>query len=431
MTEPIPTQPPSNQPPLGPPPLAPRYPANHGPVQESKQPSSRRWALLVLAAVTSIAAVGAATPSIVNATQGDGHSASHALQTDQDLDLADVTLGDLASELEDLGLDLVVTPSPQNWITSQLDDSYDEYEDGYDTDQVDPLAEMTEEEIDALSDEEFFALLEEAGIDIWSEDAEWDEDAYGEDSWDENDTEWDDSEDSWDEDETEASADAETPLATFDVVGGKLVDSGANTERFDQANAIWNRFARIVPASERTMVNGFELMSAEYGGAHVYADENDPTKWILGVDSAMSGSELDFVLVHEFGHLLTLKASEVPPSSSDGSCPTFDPGEGCALSQSTLAEFVAAFWPQSLQDELEQLHEAGDWDALDAFYTTNMDSFVSDYATTNPVEDLAETFTEFVLKDRPEGSSIADQKVQMLWADQDMVTLRGEIRSRL
>ncbi len=391
--------------------------------------SRRRWALLALAAVTSIAAVGAMTPSLVNATQGSSHSPSHALQTDQGLDLAEVRLGDLATELEDLGLDLVVTPTPENWVGSELDETYvDPYDDesyGEDTyddfggDETDPFAGMTDEEIEALSDEDFFELLEQAGIDTWSDEF-WDEGYTDEDSRDED--EWD---------ETDSQADSESPVATFSVVDGKLIDSGADSTQLGQANAIWNRFTQIIPAGERTMVSGFELMSPEYGGAHVYADEDDPTKWILGVDGAMSGEELDYVLVHEFGHLLTLKASEVPPGSDDGSCPTFDPGEGCALNQSTLAEFVAAFWPQSLQDELAELNESGDWEALDAYYNENADSFVTDYAMTNAVEDLAETFTEFVLKGRPEGNTIAERKVQMLWADQAMVSLRAEIRSRL
>jgi hypothetical protein len=59
------------------------------------------------------------------------------------------------------------------------------------------------------------------------------------------------------------------------------------------------------------------------------------------------------------------------------------------------------------------------------------DQFVTDYAATNPAEDLAETFTIFVTEDRPTGDTIADQKVQLLWADADLVELRAQIRSAL
>ncbi len=421
MTEPIPTQPSSDPTSFGPPPLGQPSLPSHTPNQGAKRSARKRSALLILAAVTSISAVGAVTPSIVNAVHGQGQPLTHALQTDRGSDLADMRLGDLADELETLGLDLVFTPSPENWIGSELEQDnsetseYDDYEEGsgdsYGTDEVDPFAGMTDEEIDALSDEEFFTILG---------DSEWNESFEEGDDWDDSDSQ---DSDSYNEDDT--------LLASFKVVDGKLVSSDASAEQLEQANTIWDRFTQIIPASERTMLNTFELMSADYGGAHVYADEADPTKWIMGVDNSMVGDDLDYVLIHEFGHLLTLKASEVPPSSDDGSCPTINPGEGCALSQSTLAEFVAAFWPQSLQDELRSLHEADDWDGLDAYYADNADSFVTDYAMSNAVEDLAETFTEFVLKDRPAGNTIADQKVQMLWADQDMVSLRAEIRSRL
>ena len=414
MSEPIPNQPPTTPPTFEP-----------DPTKTTKGYSRRRLALLTLAAVTSVAAVGAAVPSIVSASRTGQASSNpgsgHSLQTDQKLDLSDIELGELADELESLGLELTITPTPLQRIESELDESdtasagSDEDQEPSDADQVDPFEGMTDEEIDALSDEEFFDLLDQAGVgtieDGDLEDGGWDQ--------------------SQSEDESSsASNDSEIPLASFTVNNGSLATSSASPEQSAQAQAIWNRFAEIIPAAERPMVSAFELMAEEYGGAHVYADEDDPTKWILGVGLGMEGDELDYVLIHEFGHLLTLKASEVPPGDN-GSCPTYDPGEGCALSQSTLAEFVAAFWPESQRDELERLNESGDWDALDAFYAANADSFVSDYATTNPVEDLAETFTEFVLKDRPQGSTIADQKVRMLWSDQVMVSLRSEIRSRL
>ena len=52
--------------------------------------------------------------------------------------------------------------------------------------------------------------------------------------------------------------------------------------------------------------------------------------------------------------------------------------------------------------------EARYYGALDDFWRQNQDSFVTDYAATNPGEDLAETFTVFVLSPRPTGDRIAD-----------------------
>ncbi len=275
---------------------------------------------------------------------------------------------------------------------------------------------MTDAEIDALSDEEFFRLLEEAGVE-----PEWfdDDDRSGED----NDGAVDDHGDHQHGGEDE-------PLGTAKIDGDRIDTTGLSSEVADQATAIWSRFAELIPADQRQMVVGFELMGESYQGAHVYPDDDDPTTWILGVGLGL-GQDQDYVLIHEFAHLLTLQAKEVPPSDDAGGCTTYHTGEGCALRGSTMAEFVERFWPKEMQDELEELYEDGDEDEIFAFYQERSDQFVTDYAATNPGEDLAETFTHFVIEDRPTGDTIADQKIQLLWADPDLVELRTQIRSAL
>ncbi|MFT7597665.1 MAG: hypothetical protein ACI8TP_000585 [Acidimicrobiales bacterium] len=92
-----------------------------------------------------------------------------------------------------------------------------------------------------------------------------------------------------------------------------------------------------------------------------------------------------------------------------------------------MAEFVQKFWPQRQIDEINRLQETEDYDGLEAFYEAHRDDFVADYATTNPAEDLAETFANFVLGVRPTGNTIADQKVNLPWSDSAMVGLRTQI----
>ena len=65
------------------------------------------------------------------------------------------------------------------------------------------------------------------------------------------------------------------------------------------------------------------------------------------------------------------------------------------------------------------------------FYERNRDAFVTDYAASNPAEDLAEVFATFVTEPRPTGSTTADRKVELLWADPELVELREQIRARL
>ena len=223
---------------------------------------------------------------------------------------------------------------------------------------------------------------------------------------------------------------------TFPVDGDKIDLSQAESDEIRaEAQQVWDRFVDLIPANQRQMVSGFELDNSDGAGGYVYPDESDPTKWILGMaPSGLSQTDVDYVLIHEFAHLLTLQAKEVPPADGDTdpeSCPTYFTGEGCALSGSLMSEFVQQFWPVEQQELIEQLTYDEDWDGLDRFYDEHRDDFVTDYATTNPAEDLAETFAHFVLEDRPDGDTIADQKVQMLWDDPTLVDLRDEIRSKL
>lgn len=70
---------------------------------------------------------------------------------------------------------------------------------------------------------------------------------------------------------------------------------------------------------------------------------------------------------------------------------------------------------------------AGYRTALDEFYANHREQFVSPYAATNPREDIAESWTEFILRPKPSGTSIADQKVLFFYEFPELVQAREEI----
>ena len=80
---------------------------------------------------------------------------------------------------------------------------------------------------------------------------------------------------------------------------------------------------------------------------------------------------------------------------------------------------------------LAELDQSSDrfWDGLDEFERKYGDRFVTEYAMTDPAEDMAETFMVFVLQDRPGGTGIADQKLLFFWDYPELVELRSEIRA--
>ena len=208
------------------------------------------------------------------------------------------------------------------------------------------------------------------------------------------------------------------PLATFQVVGDRIVGRTVSATNFREANAIWTRFVELIPADRRTMVSQFELQSSDYDGAYVYR-RSGRTTWALGVQAGME--DLDLVLVHEFGHLLTLNSTEFVDVSSRKCTTYFSEGDGCARTASVAERFVGEFWDD------EMIREAiSDDNQLAAEYPSE---FVDDYAATNPTEDMAETFATFVLTGRPSGDSVADDKIWFFWSDADMVALRAQIRA--
>ncbi len=224
------------------------------------------------------------------------------------------------------------------------------------------------------------------------------------------------------------------PLAVFDVRGDELVGGTDDAEVVGRATAVWGRFVELIPPEQRRMLAGFELMDRKYDGAHVYPTDDDPTRWVLGVAEGLGG-DLDMTLIHEWGHLVTLKASEVPPNVYASGCRTYFTGEGCANPDSTFARFVDVFWPQALVDEANLVYALDDEDeyfeALDDFLVDHQGEFVTEYAASNPGEDLAETIAVFVLTDRPVDTTVSDQKVLFLWNDPNFVTLREQIRACL
>ena len=70
-------------------------------------------------------------------------------------------------------------------------------------------------------------------------------------------------------------------------------------------------------------------------------------------------------------------------------------------------------------------------DLLYKYYEEHPEEFVSDYASSSPVEDIAETFAEFVLRNKPTGNTIAEQKILFFYKEPALVELRNLLRNRL
>lgn len=251
------------------------------------------------------------------------------------------------------------------------------------------------------------------------------------------------------------------PLVTYAVQGDQIGEPvrgkfPGNLEGYADDTAAqgsaWRLFSAAIPAEWRQMVAQYQVISDGPGGilSAVEQTQENPETWVLEVDvaDAADTKDLAFNLLHEYGHLLTLNASQVPPNlkifhdpSSDriyaraqADCPRYFPGDGCSLPNSYVNLFFQRFWP-GLYKRWSTIDEIQDSDRrtrqLDAFYQEHRDLFVDSYAVTNPAEDIAESWAFFVLSGRPARTSIADEKLLFFYEFPELATLRGRIRQNL
>lgn len=222
-----------------------------------------------------------------------------------------------------------------------------------------------------------------------------------------------------------------------DVVGGPRVlsvytvkDGELTHQRGTDCVAgrrIFARFAKLIPQHRRSHVSRFELLSARVQGAEVFQNRN-LVSWTLAVGLRLQ-PHLDYILIHEFAHLLTLHRSQVPPVTArnadrvERNCQTYFSGEGCTRPWSVLNRFVDQFWPQPHVEIVKNSERHG-------LARRFPNRYVNPYAATNPGEDIAESFATFVTTPRPTGSQVADRKLNFFWDLAPMVTLRTNIRCR-
>ena len=238
-----------------------------------------------------------------------------------------------------------------------------------------------------------------------------------------------------------------TPL--FEKVPKKLEKDQSDRATHEE---VWKLFKRLIPAEERAIVSGFGIFTdGKYNYlAAVNQAEKNPYKWELNVDFADSTQKtvLTFTLLHEFGHLLTLNRDQVEvsvpiyhhPYDEDiyqqevDACPQYFPGEGCSNSDSYLNQFFERFWTD-LYAEWQIIDEEVDddtrYDLIDDFYNTYQDQFLTDYAPTSPSEDIAESWTFFILAPKPELTSIANEKILFFYEYPELIELRSQILDRI
>jgi len=252
-----------------------------------------------------------------------------------------------------------------------------------------------------------------------------------------------------------------TYLVDYVVNGDELknphlesIPNRLKSEQQDRASheEIWKYFTRLIPADQRALINGFTIITDGKNNilAAVNQSDRDPNKWELNVDfaDASQKTSLTFTLLHEFGHLLTLNSDQATvdvavyhnPDDKTiykreaDACPQYFTGEGCSNPDSYINQFFDRFW-MGFYAEWQTIDAEPNEDKrnnlLDDFYHKYRDQFLTDYAPTNPAEDIAESWTFFILAPKPDDNSIANEKILFFYEYPELVQLRAQILDRI
>ncbi|MCY6372244.1 putative zinc-binding metallopeptidase [Clostridium ganghwense] len=241
-------------------------------------------------------------------------------------------------------------------------------------------------------------------------------------------------------------------MASYEVNSNniQLKSIGENNKEISKEDAekhkiMWERAKQIIPKSYLNRIKRYEVITDGPDNilAFVNADENNKI-WTLSIDikdafdenGKLIGKALDETIVHEFGHILTLNHEQVVPEYDEAS-PTYVTNEGTTNKDAYLNLFYKKFW-NGIHDELKRANdEKYDGNVPEEpetnldFYEKYKDQFVSDYAATNPEEDIAESFRTFVTENKPQGKTIAEKKMLFFYDFPELVKIRKEIRGNL
>lgn len=193
---------------------------------------------------------------------------------------------------------------------------------------------------------------------------------------------------------------------SYSVISGNVTPDIALKQKKD----IWNYFVNIAGnqfVNENIVKLTFNNSPEDTTMASVNQNTEDNTKWDLSVNLAYADNktQLIYTLVHEYTHILSLNKTKVDVNNQ-GECGALKLSEGCALVDSPINKFYQTYWAALGAD--------ANTNNFGQYYGANPDNFVSEYAGTNVIEDFAETFTTFVLKNTSSLPAGAQAKVAFL-----------------
>jgi hypothetical protein len=207
-------------------------------------------------------------------------------------------------------------------------------------------------------------------------------------------------------------------LASYKVLSGEKISlkEGSDSE---ENKKIWGDIAALAPDSlSNNYIETYEVFNSPSDDTLAFVDDEDGNgKWRVAINIAGHKSsnerEQKATIIHELGHIISLNTSQVDANTDSENCSTFFLDEGCSKALSYVNNFKNKFWKGVSQQEFDE------------------NKFVTEYATTNEVEDLAESFAFFVLGKKENGDNEKQEKINFYYNYPGLVAIRNSMREAL
>jgi len=203
-----------------------------------------------------------------------------------------------------------------------------------------------------------------------------------------------------------------------EVVASYSVYQGEISTRAPQLyQAYFDRLLTVLPDQYDDHIDELVVFTSGNQGVGAYVETQVPyTKdWRYAVSESEIKEDPESaasteLMVHEFAHIFSLdQAFRERATARD--CHPYFTDTLCYGSDSYLGQFIDTFWSNQMLDDLQSAQSESRFDQAD-FYDRYESQFVSEYAATDPAEDFAESFTQYVYGEMAPRGSIADQKIE-------------------
>lgn len=108
--------------------------------------------------------------------------------------------------------------------------------------------------------------------------------------------------------------------------------------------------------------------------------------------------------------------------------PMYATREGCYREDSINDDFYKIFWDDIIDEHYDYLDRYQD---LKQIYIRYSDRFINERASLSPDQDFIESFTAFILLDKPTGNKIKYQKIEFFYKEDEFIQLREKIRNNI